>query len=471
MWITFIFSNANTIVMFAVTLVLARLLTPEEVGVFSIAVAFINFVAVFRDWGGRVFLIRSKDLTDEQIGSVLGLMITTSWALAAAMWLGKQAFANYFKEDQIAVVLSILIISFLLVPFASVLSALLVRNLSAGRNAFVTLTSTAVYAVTCIGLAANDHGSAAPAWANVANLVCNVVCYWIVKPKGFRFQPRFRGWREVISYGGGVALSNAMTTINQALPDFAIGRSLGAHEVGLFSRANGLVGLLHQGIGPVLNFNALPILARRHHEAPEEFIALFSKSLAYLTVIAWPVLAFIAIYPEEIIALLYGPTWLAAAPLVPWLCAAEAARVSSHLVNPALYAIGRPYASAFIIFSGLAGRMLLIVVLGAADLVQVAICFFVADIGVTLASGAMVQRCFGFRPRMLLSSQTPSLKVLLACAVVSGSVAWIGDETALSGLAVLGIAAAATALTWVTSIHCWAHPVMDEVRKKSAKKS
>ena len=85
--ITFLSTNFATAVGFGVVVVLSRLLTPAEVGIFSIAVVFVNITAVFRDFGISNYLRQKKVLSRETMRSALGLLITTGWSLALLLYL------------------------------------------------------------------------------------------------------------------------------------------------------------------------------------------------------------------------------------------------------------------------------------------------------------------------------------------------------------------------------------------------
>jgi O-antigen/teichoic acid export membrane protein len=465
LWITFAFSNASTIALFGVSLLLARILTPKEIGVFSLCVVIVNVVCVFRDLGVSPYLIRKGQVSAEDVGAVLGLTVTMSWVLALAIWLCRHRAAAYFGEPDVAAVLPILLIGFLLVPFTSVMSALLVRNLSAGRNAFVSAVSTVVYVSVVLGLAVAGFGAATLAWANAANLTTNLICFLIVMPKGFTLMPRWSGWRPIIAFSSGVVVTNLINAAHAAFPDAVIGRSLGAHDVGLYSRANGTVGLFNQAVGPTLAYNALPIIASSHREGPAALVEMIKRSTEMLTVLAWPVYAWIAVYAGEIIGSLYGPTWTAAAALVPWLCLAAVARTPFLMAGPALQAVNRPYAAAVASAANLGLRVLVLGVLGVSDLHRFAVALCLTDVLAMAAWAWVSQRHLGLSARALLTSQWRSLAVAGICLAVLlaakwplGSAGWpVPLVAALSGLLL--------AASWIAAVLITGHAFSEELRK------
>lgn len=469
LWITFAFTNASMISLFLVSLVLARILTPKEIGVFSLCMVIINVASVFRDLGTVPYLIRKKDVDAGDIGACLGITITTSWTLAAGIWLGRHAIAGYFGEPQMAQVLPVLLLGFLMIPVASIMTSLLIRDLSAERSALVAILTTVSYAVVVLSLAWNGYGAMAPAWANTANLVASLLGYWAVMPSGFRLWPRWSGWGAPLSYSPGVVLSNLAATANNSLPDTVIGRGLGAHDVGLYSRANGTVSLFNQVVGPTLNLNALPIIARTHHENSSALLDMLKRSASMLTGLAWPIYLWVAIFPVEIISFLYGPTWVEAAALVPWLCLAAAARAPFLITAPALQAIDRPFIASLASLFGLVVRVLAVVAFGVHDLHRFAVVLCLADLLGNVAWVVAGQRHLGLSAAALLYSQGRSIGIGVSCAVAALAARYLMRDLGLPPILGVAVSGAVVLTAWLVGLHVFRHPFADELKKVLAR--
>jgi O-antigen/teichoic acid export membrane protein len=469
LWITFAFTNASMISLFLVSLVLARILTPKEIGVFSLCMVIINVASVFRDLGTVPYLIRKKDVSPADIGSCLGITLTNSWILALGIWLGRDWIASYFGEPQMAEVLPILLLGFVMIPVASIMTSLLIRDLSAERSAVVAIGTTLAYASVVLTLASMGFGALAPAWANTANLVASLLGYWAVMPKGFRMWPRWSGWGPPLRYSGGIVLTNLAGTAHNSVPDTVIGRSLGAHDVGLFSRANGTVSLFNQIVGPTLNLNALPIIAKTHHEDSGALAGMLKRSTEMLTGLAWPIYIWVAIFPTEIISFLYGKTWVEAAALVPWLCLAAAARAPFLIIGPALQAIDRPFTASLAAMFGLAMRVLVVASFSIQDLHQFAMMLCLADLLGNLAWVLVAHKYLGISPLAALVSQRRSIAIGAACAAAALLVRYMLDGHAVPLLVSLALSGVAILVAWLATLHLVHHPFAVELRKVRSK--
>lgn len=462
LWITFLASNFNTLLMFALTLILARLLTPADIGVFSIAVVFINIVAVFRDWGISSYLVRETTLTPEKLRSAIGLYLVLSWALALVLVLVSAPLARYYDQSGVEAVLHVLTVSFLLVPYASVLSSLLARDLQAGKQAVVTGVSTVVYALTCITLALGGHGYLSLAWANLANLMSNIVCLYLLRPVGLSLRPSFfGGWREPLRFGGGAVIGNLVNVMHQSLPDLLLGKFSGVREVGLFSRANGLIGIFQQIAGPALNFATLPYVASERRGGTA-MAPLLARANAYLTGLAWPVYVFFAVFAHDLIQWLYGEAWIEAAPVASIIALSAGLRLGYLLFHPALTAMDRPYNAALMVGANLVLRVAVLFIWRPAELMSFAWALCIADLVSMPMLGWVVARWAGLSAADWLRSHLRSMVVTIACALACLLGNWLLPQ-ALPIWLRLAAAAFLFSATWLIGIFAIGHPLKSEI--------
>jgi len=467
LFITFFSSNAANVVQFAVTVILSRLLTPAEVGIYSITAVFVAITIVFRDFGVSTYLQREKDLTPEKTRSALGLLITTSWALAAFLYFASDYVAAYYGQPGIGRALRVLTISFLIVPFASFVSSILARELQAGKAAIATGLGTIAYAVTCITMAYMGFSYMSLAWANVANLAVTLLVYTQLIPAGTSFRPSFKGWRAPAKYGGGAVLGNLVERLNYSIPDLVIGKISGTTDVGLYSRANGLVGLFQQVIGPMINYSAVPFIANNHHKN-NPLTPLISKAISYLTCLAWPAYIVIGLFAEPIIKILYGSQWTPAAPIVLLICVQAAVRTGFSLVQPLLLAIGKPYISAIASGSTAAARLIMIYLFGSRDLYDIVVAICIADCITALISVWILGSYANFGVRDLVIAHWNSFRVSAVVLLLALVLRVMLPETLASYITVL-IVSVVCGATWLGGVYYFKHVILDEWRTKFKK--
>jgi len=414
--ITFVTFNVATVVNFLSSLVMARLLEPSDIGLFSMTVVFVNILHTFRDFGVTSYLLREKDLTPEKIRSASGLLICMSWSIAIVLFALAGPTADFYGKPPVEEIMRVLSIGFLLIPFGSVTYALLRRNMEAEKQAAVTAFTTFAYTTACISLAALGFGYMSMAWANLVNILATILAYSRVRPADQPWIPSFRGWGAIAGFGGGTVISNLVTNLNNALPDTLLGKRLDATAVGLYSRANGLVEIFTSTIMPAINNSAVPIIAASVH-AGKPLSPDLCRTSAYLTSLAWPVLLITSLFAPDIISTLYGDKWLGCLPVVSLLCISYAIRIPFALTTNGLIALGRPYLSVFTVGSTLLIKLLVVSAMAANSLQSFAMAFVIADFLAAPITLIVWRSQFGVHPADFLKAHIPSLFVTLACVI------------------------------------------------------
>lgn len=457
----FLVSNGATAANFALSIVLARLLSPSEIGIFSMTAIAVSFAHVFRDFGVVSFIKQQKELNSDTIASATGVLITTSWSIAAALFLLSGHWAGYFGEAGIEQVMHVLALGFIFIPFGAIPQAVLTRNFEVEKQAIATLVSTTSYISTAIVLALNGFSYMSMAWANLVNILVTSACYIALRPPEVTMRASLRHWRQVVNFGTGAMLTSSLKAIDLALPDILLGKMSGARQVGLFSRANSTVNILNHVAGPTINYVALPYLAKIHHGG-HDMAAELKRVIAYITGIFWPALAVIAVLAEPIIVLLYGAAWRESATVMVWLCVSCAAQTTFSLAQPALTGIGRPYLSAIALVCAVTLKIIFGIALYDGSLASFGIAIALADLLTMLPYLYLLRTYLGLSLGDILSSLTRTAAVAL---LVLGAAALcrILLPATWHAAAVVIVTCALAAAVWYLAIRWMQHPLVKEL--------
>ena len=337
--LNFLSEAGATLVQFFVSLAMARLLSPAQLGLYAIAAVFANVGHVLRDGGVAGWLQREQDLTLEKIRRALGLACCTSWPVAVLLFLAAWPLGRAFGQPGLRPLLQVLALGFVFVPFSATMAALMHRELAAARIAYVSRVGTAAYALTGPGLAWAGCGAMSLAWAHLATIVACCAAYLPLRPSGLR--PSFGRLPGMARFGTASLLTNTLGALNGALPELLLGKLGSPAQVGLLGRAQAAVGLFSSLTGSALNFGSLSRLARVH-QRNESLAAVLNRSAALLTGVAWPLLALIALLGRELVQVMFGPAWLGSVPAIPALAGMAAIGISFNFSALGLTAVGRP---------------------------------------------------------------------------------------------------------------------------------
>jgi O-antigen/teichoic acid export membrane protein len=464
--INFFSSSGAAFLQFVVSVLLARILSPSEIGVYSMTVVFVNLAHVFRDFGVTSYLQREAELTPEKIRSAIGVVFTSSWLIAILLFLASGWIGRWFNEPEIVPVMRVLSIGFLLIPFGSITSALLAREFAAEKQAIVNGVGTISFCVSCLVLASLGHGSMSLAYANLINIIACALAYIPLRPKGLPWLPAFHHWRGVAHFGLGSLLSNCAIALNNAVPDILLGKLGTARHVGLLSRANSTVTIFTYVAGSTVSYGAISYLAQAYHRG-ESLVPVLSRATVLLTGVGWAALALTAVLGQDIVLALYGPTWLESVPAILPLSLAAAVAMMFHYIPMAVTAIGRPYLSALPVIATLATRIGFGVLLFDGSLARFAWALCLATVCSAPIIAIQQHRHFGFGTGVMLRALAPSAAVALGSALAAALLAWLLPSS-LSPMVRLLIMAPVLAAVWYLMLRLTRHELVGEVHRLAA---
>lgn len=322
------------------TIFIARLLTPEQTGVFAVAAVFAALASTFRDFGVAEFLIQEKDPGTDTIRAALTVNIVFSWLMALLLFLAAPGLADFYGSPGVADVMRVQSAGFILIPFGAVTMAWFRREMDFRSIFFIELYANVLSTGLAVLLAFTGYGYMSLAWASLAGVVVTVFLSMALRPRGFPWLPGLAGIGRVFHFGKYACGIYLIGRLGKSAPEMIIGRSLDMAAVGIFSRAYGLVELFNrlllQSISPVF----LPYFARAVREQGTPRTAVLA-SMGLLTAVGWPVLATLALFSFSAIRIIYGIQWLEAVPLAKLLCAVAAVEVIYYPATEALLSVSQ----------------------------------------------------------------------------------------------------------------------------------
>lgn len=321
-------------------ILLARLLTPEEIGIYSVNVAIIGIAQVMRDFGISNFLVQERQLSESHIRTAFGFSLIIGIALFIVAFSAAPLAGQFYADPRLTDTMRISAYNFLLLPFCSISLALLRRDMRFKRLAAVNLAAAFIAFAVGISLAYAGFGSNSMAFAAIsANIVTGSMA-WLLRSGSKLLLPSLSEWRAIIRFGSQNSAANIASAISVDINDLALGKILGFAPVAIISRAQGVMNIFHRDIMNAVRGVMFPAFANAHREG-QSVDAQYIKSVTTVTAFAWPFYGFAALYAHELVRLMFGPQWDEAAALVPWFCLAGAFAATSNLLLNAVMAVGR----------------------------------------------------------------------------------------------------------------------------------
>ncbi len=444
------------------TVVVARILTPEQVGIFAVAAVFAALASTFRDFGVGEYLIQEKNLTPEVLRAALTVNIGVSWIMALLLLVLAPFAADFYRTAGVADVMRVQAVNFVLIPFGAVTMAWFRREMNFKPIFLAGLVANCVSFAVVLALALNGFGYMSLAWSSLAGVVATVMTSLALRPKGFPRRPGWRGVAKVFHFGKFASGVYIFGQLGKGAPEMIVGKAAGMADVGMFSRAQGLVEIFHRLVLRAVLPVCLPFFAKgvRETGSPKAGLLL---SISYVTAVGWPFLAFIALAAFAAVRLIYGTQWMAAVPLAKLLCAAAAVELVYVASKEALLASGLVKPSSVLQIGIQLLRVAGLLAVVPWGLEGAAWGLLVAAVLGTWLSHHFLARHLGLRLREVSGALASSaLLTLLSTAPLAAYTAWHPlDES--NYLPVAGAAGVAAVLLWVLGLRMTRHPLWPEL--------
>ncbi len=413
---------------------MARLLTPAELGVYSVGAVLVGLGHAVRDFGVGQYLIQEKDLSMEKLRAALAVSLLVAWLLATAILLGSGTLARFYGEPRLGPVLNILSLNFFLIPFSSMTLPCLRRQLRLSAIFAINASNVLVNLAVALTMAHLGYGYLSLTWAAVAGTAAALLAslYW--RPAHLPWLPGWKGIAPVAAFG---ALSTGGGLIDEAgvaAPDLIVGKMIDIESVAVLSKAMGVLGIFQQAITAAISPVVYPLFAAQSRGGGDPGAA-YLTTIAYMTGLAWPFFLFVGLTASPLVHLLYGAQWHGAVPLIRIMCFSTALYSMFSMARYLFVACGHVKAQAQLD--------------AAATLVRVAAIALAAPFGLVWVAWAVVAgvlfRCWAtYRCLCRLNG--------LRAAVLAGAVR---KSLILSGITALGPAGVLYVLPWRAQHTLW----------------
>ncbi len=459
-------SNGAALIGFASSMILARLMIPSEVGVFSIAAALIGLVSSLRDFGVSAYLIRSPQLDRAKIAASYGVMIVASWGLALIIALASPLAATIYRDARVGDLMLILALNLMLVPFGALTMAYLTREMRFGAQFVLNISSALANAGIAIALAWLGYGAYSLAWAGLGSTLTTILVSFLYRPDWWPWLPTLKGWREVVSFGAPVTGGALAGHLNSAAVDLITGQMIGPEAVALYGKAQSIRGLFEQFFMVAIRLVALPHFATlvRNNVGLRSTYLVASNML---TGIGWPFAALLLVLAEPLVLLLFGNSWLGSAPLLIWTALWMIISLPGPLIHSVLIAMGHAESLLKAELTMLSVKIVVVVLAAPMGIEAVAIALLLQSCIYVLVWSSRLRTAIGLNLFDLLRAQLNSAPPALACGIA----AYFGREycqhLALPPLPTVALCMTLGGLVWLASIWAVHHPLAAEILRLS----
>lgn len=302
----------------AAVMVLARLLTPTEFGLFAMVAVFLSFLEILKDLGLSTATIQRPDITHRQVSTLFWLNLALGVTVGAVLAALGPVLAWIYDEPAVIEIAPVLALAFLFTGLSAQHLALLRRQMRFTANVGVQVGAEIVALTAAVIAAMSGMGYWSLVIQRLAWAVALTIGSWSVSGWRPGLPGRLGEVRGFVSFGGNATASMALGQLNGVIGKAIIGWYWGAGVLGLFDRAQRLIRLPIQNMSTPLATVALPALSRLAGQ-PARYREAYLAAAERLVMLLAPGGGFVLAASAPLVVLLLGSQWEAAGPVLGWL--------------------------------------------------------------------------------------------------------------------------------------------------------
>jgi len=429
---------------FAASIVVARLLTPYELGVYAIAVATVGALAAFQALGLGNLIIREKELSRDLVASIYTINSMLAVGLAGAIALAGFGGSWWFHDDHVRDVLLVMAPA----PLCALIDFLPAANFEREGNFRVVAIGngirSATYALLTILLATLGFKFIGLALAQDLSVLFTAIYFGLIGRRFLSCRLGLAHWRPTLSYGLQLLTVSGLASMFQRGSDIVLGRVLGIASLGVYNRASSLNAMILDRVRIAI-----------------ERITLYTVEL--MTSVLWPALAGLAVVSATLIRTLFGARWQGAAAPLSILATASIIQVSISLSWELFVLRGELKRQSKIELVRTIIGFTVFVVACRFGLVAAACARVLDSLVANWLYRKEIERMTETRFEQYLPIYGRSLLLVLFAAAPALLVQAIAERAAIAPLPSLLISTLAGGATWALGLLLLKHPLLDEV--------
>lgn len=306
-------------VSFVVTVILARLLVPEDFGTLALLALFLGIANLFVTAGFAAALIQKQDVTHLDESTMFWFNVAAALVMWLVLFALSPLIADFFALPVLQPLTVLVACTIVLSASGAIHSTLLSKRLDFRAKMKVGLISTAVSGGVGVYLAWNNFGVWALAWQAVVSAAISTLLLWAISSWRPLYAFSSDSFRRLFGFGGWLAGAYLLDTIYQKGYTLLIGKFYGTYDLGIYNRADNTQQLPTSILTGVLSRVAFPLFSsvNQDKERLRRGVQLSVRSIALITS---PVMIGLSVLAEPFIRVVFGEQWLPAVPILQVLC-------------------------------------------------------------------------------------------------------------------------------------------------------
>ena len=327
-------------VQFLVSIILARLLSPEEYGVVGVILIFVTIANVLVQNGFSTALIQKRKVDDTDFSSVFFFNMAVSAVIYLVLFLAAPGIAYFYRNQEMTALVRVLAVVLFPGGVISIQNAYVSRNMEFKGLFISSFVASMISGAISIFLACRGLG----VWALVWQQIAYYFFYMLILFMSISWKPRLLfsilRIKTMFAFGWKLLCASLLDTVYNNIYGLVIGRIYNESMLGNYNRGEQFPKLIVSNLGAAIQSVMLPVLSASQDE-PERVKSMLRRAITVSSYLVLPMMAGLIAVARPMVLLLLGEKWLPCVPFLQIMCIAYSFW-PIHIANlQALNAMGR----------------------------------------------------------------------------------------------------------------------------------
>lgn len=325
---------------FVVSIVLARLLSPDEYGLIGILTIFINLFNVIVDGGFTTALIRKKNASDDDYCTVFYINLVVSFLLAAVLFLCAQPIATFFERTELVLLTRVMASIVIINALGIVQKARLTKQINFRLQTKISIISSIASGVIGIFMAYAGFEVWALVGQQVSNQFISTVMLWLSNKWLPKLIFSWSSFNDLWSFGWKLLISGVIGSLSDDIYQAVIGKSFSPQSLGYYSRAHHFTSIFSSNITTIVKRVSFPVLSTLQDD-PVRLKEGYRRVIKITMLPTFVLMLGLAAVAKPLILVLLGEKWLTSVSYLQIICLYAMMNPLHALNLNAIHVVGR----------------------------------------------------------------------------------------------------------------------------------
>lgn len=309
----------SSTVNFAITIILARLLLPEDFGLVAMVMIFFELSSTFIESGFFPALVREKEITEKDKSTTFTFNLVTSVIVYSALFAAAPGISVLFEEEALTLIVRIMGLNLIIYAFSIIQRAHLTQQIDFKTQTKVRFVAVVISGSVAIFFALSGWG----VWSLIIKILLmafiDTTLLWVVRPWKPNLKVHKDSFKKLFGFGYKILLSSLLDKFYQQIYKLLIGKFFSSATLGFYTQAANFSNIMINTLFRTLEKVTYPVLAKLQ-DSKTRLKSGYRKVIKLSSFVIIPSMIVLGVLAKPLIFLLMGEKWLPAVPFLQLLC-------------------------------------------------------------------------------------------------------------------------------------------------------